>query len=65
MVEAPSYFDERDWRGRESPLWTVELHCYVLGPSRHYRWSGPTLAAACELATEHVTEWVVELEART
>ena len=38
----------------------VELHCYLIGPSRHYSWSGKTLNAALNKAEKDINKWIAE-----
>jgi len=40
--------------------WVVELGCYVLGPSRNYRWAGPSLGAVLAEARADVERWIAE-----
>lgn len=40
----------------------VELHCYVLGPSRHYTWWGDSVDDALSKATVDVQKWILEME---
>lgn len=42
--------------------YVLELHCYVLGPGRHYEWSGADQADLFERATADVKKWIAELE---
>ena len=55
----PSYF-ERD----EAPVWIVKVHCYVLGPSRHYEWQDKDLSKALGRAILEVEGWVEESRER-
>ena len=36
----------------------IKLSCYVIGPSRHYVWTGPTFAAALEQCERDVRQWI-------
>jgi len=56
VVRYPNYFEERDVERRM----TLELHCYVLGPSRHYSWHGATLSEALDKAFADLVQWVKE-----
>jgi hypothetical protein len=42
------------------PVHTLELYCYVLGPSRTYKWQEPTAEALFESATKEFMGWVAE-----
>src|SRR5690606_36794614 len=44
--------------GPEEDGYGIELHCYVLGPSRGYEWKGKTLYEAAHAALEDVRRWV-------
>ena len=37
--------------------WKIELHCYLLGPGRHYFWLGRTFEAALKQCKADVEEW--------
>lgn len=52
-IQFPNYFEQRD--GQEK--FTIELGCYVVGPSRHYEWSGVTLRQALEKCERSIVEW--------
>lgn len=54
----PNYFHDRG--GRMDDPWRVSLHCYVVGPDRHYDWYGKTLSHAVSLAEHDVLAWVRE-----
>jgi len=40
----------------------ITLDCYVLGPSRHYRWSGKTIDEAVSKARVEFDSWLLEVE---
>lgn len=53
----PNYFE--DERGSNGPCYYVlVLHCYVLGPSRHYEWSGKTRDEALSKAEKEINSWL-------
>ena len=53
----PNYFD--DEKGVAAPNYFVlELHCYVLGPSRHYRWYGKTRTEVLDKAEREIESWL-------
>lgn len=52
-IGLPNYFD---------PNWTLGLDCYVIGPSRHYSWSGGTLAECVSSARKDIDEWCAEFD---
>lgn len=55
--EWPGYFDdETGSRGPDS--YTLTLHCYLLGPARHYRWRGKTSEEVLDRAEREINEWL-------
>lgn len=40
--------------------WEIHLHCYLLGPARHYEWSGETFEEALVKCQADVLEWIAE-----
>ena len=53
----PNYFD--DEKGIAGPnLYVLELHCYVLGPARHYRWTGKTRSEVLDKAEKEIGSWL-------
>lgn len=59
-VALPSYFEAKHER-EVPPEHQLCLHCYVLGPSRHYKWTAPSLDQVFENATADVRKWIAEL----
>lgn len=56
LVEVPSYHE------REALThWTLTLHCYVLGPGRHYTWHATSEDDLFRVATRDVQGWIEEL----
>ena len=53
----PNYFED-EYGGCEGIHWVIELHCYVIGPFRHYRWDGRTLDEALRKAEEEIYSWL-------
>lgn len=43
--------------------WSVKVHCYVLGPNRHYAYTGKTLSDCVDLMNSDLDEWISESEA--
>lgn len=39
-----------------------KLHCYVIGPSRHYEWRGRTMDEALDKAEADINTWIEEWE---
>lgn len=54
-LHLPGYFGNAMFR--------IILHCYVLGPTRHYEWTGVSLHEALASANKDVTEWEDEVQA--
>lgn len=60
----PSYFEERN--GQDEPdFCEIVLHCYVLGPHRHYRWRGKTIEEAVNKCEHDVKSWIKEDQTET
>lgn len=57
LVSFPSYFE--DGEGTKGPdSYCLLLHCYVLGPARHYKWYGATPEEALESAEKEIETWL-------
>lgn len=53
----PEYF--QDETGTKPPDFvSITLHCYVLGPHRHYTWKGPTFLDALRKAEAEIDSWI-------
>lgn len=39
----------------------IKLHCYLLGPYRHYSWHGKTFAEALDHAEAQIDVWIREI----
>lgn len=61
-IHAPNYFEESaavsDHGWLREDAWAIELHCYLIGPNRHYRWSGRTFAEALQKAEIDIRAWI-------
>ncbi len=54
----PNYFEDPEaTQGPE--LYVLTLHCYVLGPHRHYDWRGKTKAEALGKAEKEIKSWLI------
>ena len=63
IVSYPNYFDrEYDNKPDEPDFYIILLHCYVLGPGRHYSWEGSTLKNALDKAEKDINEWTREAD---
>ncbi len=54
-VHFPNYFDS----GVDESI-VLTLDCYLVGPSRHYRWEGDNLVKAVESAAADINSWIGE-----
>jgi hypothetical protein len=55
----PNYFED-EYCDEGVILYVIELHCYVLGPSRHYRWDGRSFDVALRKAERDIYSWIGE-----
>lgn len=53
----PSYYDDPEAKAGPE-FYALTLHCYVLGPSRHYRITGRTPDEVLEKFEELIKSWV-------
>jgi len=53
----PNYFDHRSG---DAESWGITLDCYLIGPNRHYTWSGATFADVLERCETDVRAWIDE-----
>ena len=61
LVSYPDYFDqEYDNKPDQPDFYLIRLHCYVLGPGRHYEWKGRTLKNALDKAEKDINQWIRE-----
>ena len=40
--------------------YTITLDCYVIGPSRHYHWTGKDFHEALDKAEKDIRKWIDE-----
>lgn len=57
----PNYFEDEYGDG-SAILWVIELHCYVIGPHRHYRWDGRSFDVALRKAERDIYSWIQQEE---
>lgn len=50
-MQWPHYFEEE---------YTITLDCYVIGPSRHYYWTGKDFTEALDNAEKDIRAWIQE-----
>lgn len=62
LLSYANYFEEDSGDNPiDNPIFaTIELYCYVLGPDRHYKWSGKTIHDAVDLCKKDITRWIEE-----
>lgn len=61
-IEYPDYFEETE--GLLSKAYTLNLHCYVLGPGRHYTWRACSMDEVIKKAEHDIDEWLEEVATR-
>lgn len=56
MISFPNYFD--DYLGTAKPdFYRITLHCYVLGPGRHYDWDGNSWDVCLDRCEKDIEKW--------
>jgi hypothetical protein len=66
MPPVVDWSDMPDPMGRQPEMAVehqVDLYCYVIGPSRTYRWVGATIDEVFASATADFTKWAADAEA--
>ena len=53
----PNYFDD-ETAEMGATYFVLTLHCYVLGPARHYDWRGKTMDEALDKAEKEIYSWI-------
>jgi hypothetical protein len=51
----PNFFDDS---APHENSWRITLHCYVVGPRRHYEWMGKTLDEAVGKMEKDIKKWL-------
>lgn len=59
LVSYPDYFED-ETATAPPDFYRITLHCYVLGPSRHYNWDGKTWEEALSKCKADVADWIEE-----
>lgn len=62
-IHCPNYFEdkaatEQDHGWLRDDAWGIELHCYLLGPNRHYRWAGSSFEEVLHKAETDIRAWI-------
>lgn len=53
----PNYFEDEN--AEQGPCYyMLTLHCYVLGPTRHYEWHGKTMDEVLDKAEGEIDSWI-------
>lgn len=63
-ISYPNYFEDETATAKPD-FYRIALHCYVIGPARHYTWDGDSwdeCLAKCELDVEMWCPHSVEVE---
>lgn len=58
LVSYPDYFDGE--HTDKPDFFKIVLHCYVLGHSRHYEWTGKSFKEALDSAEKEIETWIRE-----
>lgn len=53
----PNYFED-ETGDMGSTSFVLTLHCYVLGPARHYDWYGKTMDEVLDKAEKEINSWI-------
>lgn len=61
-IHVPNFFEDKaaqaDYGWMRDDAWGIELHCYLIGPNRHYRWSGESFEQALQKAEIDIAAWI-------
>ena len=56
LISFPNYFEDKTATAKPD-YYQITLHCYVIGPSRHYTWHGKTWMEALTKCKHDIDEW--------
>ena len=56
MVSFPNYFEDETATAKPD-FYKIELHCYVIGPSRHYEWTGRSWNKCLNKCEKDISAW--------
>lgn len=62
-IQFPNYFHTSDAFPNTPEFCVIRLDCYVIGPSRHYEWSGVTMTGALNRCEADIDQWIQEAQA--
>lgn len=57
----PDYFDSNSKKD-DPDFCMITLHCYVLGPGRHYEWRGKTIEEAVKKCEHDIKQWIKDYD---
>lgn len=57
LCSYPDAWEDPDANGKPD-YYEIRLHCYLIGPSRHYDWAGKTLEEAFQKCKNDVELWI-------
>lgn len=59
LTSYPNYFEDETATAAPD-FYRVTLHCYIIGPHRHYNWDGKTFGEAIRKCKRDIDQWVKE-----
>jgi len=57
LASFPDYFEDETATAPPN-FYRITLHCYLLGPDRHYNWDGNTLEEALRKCECSIDNWI-------
>lgn len=61
LVSYPNYFEDETATAKPD-FYRITLHCYLIGPHRHYDWDGKTWDEALRKCRNDIERWTKELD---
>lgn len=59
LVSYPSYFEDETATAAPD-FYQIALHCYIIGPSRHYDWHGESWDEVLTACERDINQWIGE-----
>lgn len=59
LISFPNFFEDETAEAKPD-FYQIKLHCYIVGPGRHYEWSGKNWNDALKKCKKDVYEWCRE-----
>lgn len=56
-AQYPDYFEDTEASAVPN-YYILRLYCYILGPHRHYEWSGTTPDECLDKAEKEISDWL-------